>query len=383
MTAGRPNSDLPAGLTEADLIDLADGVLSREREGVVLTALKQHPEMGLLAKQFRADRSTVAALTEVRAPAGLAEGIEARLTAAALRDLASQSHETPRPIRISHVQLREPSVLRLLMDSPWTRRLATAASLAIVVGLGALGIRAVFNALPGKAVAHKDTNANPVPEVVPAPTPPTEIAAKPVEQTPDVVPTVIAAAPQPKVEELTPAVAARLAAEGRVAITVRTTASGPALKRLESLARARDMGWHTIALEAAAQYASLMTPDMDPVPTLSTPNTPAPTAIAGTQTTPKSNLPVPPTLTPVLPALRPVVKAIYTVDLTPGEQPLESLLRSITDTLPEGATITLRTLPQPIAAPVSLDPESVLWWSSPAGKWSKRGRVPVVVEVLE
>ncbi len=383
MNTGRANSDLPAGLTEADLIDLADGVLSREREGVVLAALKQHPEMGLLAKQFRADRAMVTSLTEVRAPSGLAEGIEARLTAAALRDLASQSHEAPRPIRISQVQIREPSVLRLLMDSPWTRRFATAASLAIVVGLGALGVRAVFNALPGKAVAYKDTNANPVPEVVPAPTPTTEIATNPIDTTPDVAPTVIAAAPQAKVEELTPAVAARLAAEGRLAITIRTSASGSALKRLESLARARDTGWHTIALEAPAQYASLMTPQMDLVPAPTIPNTPAPTAIAGTQTTPKSNLPVPPTSTPVIPPLRPVVKAIYTVDLTPGEQPFESLLRSITDTLPEGATITLRTLPQPIAAPVSLDPESVLWWSSPTGKWSKRGRIPVVIEGLE
>ena len=91
MTTGLPNSDLPpglpAGLAEADLIDLADGVLSREREGIVLAALRQHPEMGLLVKQFRADRSMVAALGEVRAPSGLAEGIEARLEAAALRDL--------------------------------------------------------------------------------------------------------------------------------------------------------------------------------------------------------------------------------------------------------------------------------------------------------
>ena len=71
------------------------------------------------------------------------------------------------------------------------------------------------------------------------------------------------------------------------------------------------------------------------------------------------------------------------MDLTPGEQPFESLLRSITDTLPEGTTITLRTLPQPIAAPIALDPDSVLWWTSPASKWSKRTRVPVVVEGLE
>ncbi len=146
MNTGRANSDLPAGLTEADLIDLADGVLSREREGVVLAALKQHPEMGLLAKQFRADRAMVTSLTEVRAPSGLAEGIEARLTAAALRDLASQSHEAPRPIRMSQVQIREPSVLRLLMDSPWTRiACSTPASMPMPPAMIAVGRVAADN----------------------------------------------------------------------------------------------------------------------------------------------------------------------------------------------------------------------------------------------
>lgn len=384
MNTGRANSDLPAGLTEADLIDLADGVLSREREGVVLAALKQHPEMGLLAKQFRADRSMVAALTEVRAPAGLAEGIEARLTAAALRDLASQSQDAPLPIRISHVQIREPSGLRLLIDSPWTRRLATAASLAIVCGLGALGVRAIYNALPGKAIVQNTPVPNPAPDVAPPSAPITEIATKPTDDTPTAEPIVVAVAPQAKIDDLTPAVAARLAAEGRLTITVRTAAAAPALKRLESLAKARDTAWHPIALEAPAQYAMLLTPRTDPTTPPTTPNTPNPIAITGTQTpssptSVKSN----PAGAPLLPKLHPVVKAIYAVDLTPGEQPLESLMRSITDTLPEGATVTLHTLPQPIATPVAMDPDSVLWWTSPASKWSKRLRVPVVVEGLE
>lgn len=381
MTATHPNSELPAGLTEADLIDLVDGVLSREREGIVLSALKKHPEMGLLAKQFRADRAIVAALGEVHAPSGMAEGVEARLEAAALRDLASQSREVPQPIRISQVQVREPSVLRLLMESQWTRRLATAASLAIVVGLGALGVRAVINALPSKPIAHKDRTPNPDPEITPAPTPDTEIATKPSDATPDVTPIDIAAAPTPMVEELTTAVAARLAAEGRLAITVRAAIAGPSLKRLESLARARDTGWHTVALDSPAQYAALMTPLVDPAPVTPSPTTPNPTTIAGTQSTQPSVIPPPPASS--LPHLRPVVRAIYTVDLSPGEQPFESLVRSITDTLPEGATVTFRSLSQPIATPIALDPDSVLWWTSPVGRWSKRARVPIVVEGLE
>ena len=383
MTAAGSNSDLPAGLTEADLIDLADGVLSHEREGVVLGALKKHPEMGLLAKQFRADRSMVAALGEVRAPSGMAEGIEARLEAAALRDLASQSHEVPRPIPISQVQIRETGALRLLMESPWTRRFATAASLAIVLGLGALGVRAVYNALPGKAIVHNTTSPSPTSDVEHALAPTTEIVSKPTDETPVAAPTAMTAAPQAKSDELTPAVAARLAAEGRLSITVRAAVATASLKRLESLAKARDTGWHAIALDTPAQYALLLTPQNDPVATPTAPNAPNPIAITGTQTAPTTPVAPAPSGTALLPTLHYVVKAIYAVDLTPGEQPFESLLRSITDTLPEGATITLRTLPQPIAAPIALDPDSVLWWTSPASKWSKRTRVPVVVEGLE
>ena len=147
MTTGLPNP-LPHGITEADLIDLADGVLARDREDVVLGALKSDPRLGLLAKQFRADRELVAGLGEVRAPAGLAEGIEARLEAAALRDLASASRDVPRPIPISQVERREPSVLRLLMESAWPRRLAVAASIAIVAGLGTMAASAGGSWMP-------------------------------------------------------------------------------------------------------------------------------------------------------------------------------------------------------------------------------------------
>jgi hypothetical protein len=388
MTTGRSNSTLPPGITEADLIDLVDGVLAREREGAVLAALKQHPEVGLLAKQFRADRSLVIGLGELRAPSGLAEGIESRLEAAALCDLASQSREVPRPIPISQVQVHEPSMVRLLLESPWTRRLATAASLAIVVGLGIVGIRAALSNLPSKPVAHKDA-PNPIPDLTdPLPAPTIDVAAKPSDETPASstpaeAPTIIAAVTEPVREELSHARAAQLASEGRLAITVRATLAGPALKRLESLARARDTGWHTIALDAPAQYAGLLTPQIDAAPVKPTPNSPNPIDVAGTQNHPTPAAPSSGSTASTLPPARPVVKAIYTIEVTPGEQPFESLLRSISDALPDGAKITLRMLPQPIATPIAIDPDSVLWWTSPTSKWSRHARVPVVVEGLE
>ena len=59
------------------------------------------------------------------------------------------------------------------------------------------------------------------------------------------------------------------------------------------------------------------------------------------------------------------------------------ILRSITETLPEGVTLSLRELPQAVEHPHNVDPDSVLWWNSPVGKWSRRASVPVVVEGLE
>lgn len=391
MSNSRSNSSLPTGLIEADVIDLMDGCLPPEREGVVLAALKSHPELAVLAKQFRSDRNAVALIGLAHAPAGLAEGIEARLEAAALRDLASASDDALAPIPISQVVVREPGVLRLLMDTPWTRRLATAASIAIVGTLGWVGLRPllrstapaiVFNNPSGPSGAGPSTT--PIPIVPEAPLRAVEIA----DRTPDWPPTapteIATVAPATSPGAPLALAAAQLAAEGRLAITVRIASSPAALKRIEALAKARDTGWRPIALDAPEQYASLLTPAADAAaPQPSVPG-PKPTTIASADGSGPSRPTVPaPTGPGALPPLHPVVKAIYAVEITPGEQPLESLLRSISDTLPDGATVTLRTLPQPIAAPVTLDPDAVLWWNNPTGRWSRRSRVPVVIETLE
>ena len=375
MTTGLPNP-LPHGITEADLIDLADGVLARDREDVVLGALKSDPRLGLLAKQFRADRELVAGLGEVRAPAGLAEGIEARLEAAALRDLASASRDVPRPIPISQVERREPSVLRLLMESAWPRRLAVAASLAIVAGLGTLGVRELMRK-PAIAFSPPPNDYR----YPPTPPPPFEVVTKPaVETEPTPTPTIIAAKPITEPAGMTDARAAMLASEGRLAITLSTSIAAPAIKRLDALTHARDTGWRTIALESVpTQYAALLTPTADTRPAPTRPDTPDPATIVGDHGTPAPIV----APTPTLPPLHAVVKALYTVDLAPGEKSLAALVRSITESLPEGVTLSLRELPQSIAAPVAVDPDSVLWWNSPVGKWSRRASVPIVVEGLE
>lgn len=41
--------------------------------------------------------------------------------------------------------------------------------------------------------------------------------------------------------------------------------------------------------------------------------------------------------------------------------------------------VEFRVLATPIAHKVAMDPESILWWSGPASRWARLGRVPVIV----
>ncbi len=382
MTTGLPNP-LPFGITESDLIDLVDGVLAREREGVVLGAIKADPRLGQLVMKFRSDRELVVGLGEVHAPHGLADGIESRLEAAALRGLSTASRDIPRPIPISQVERREPSSLRLLMESAWPRRLAVAASLAIIAGLGTMGVLELMRKpVAGPAPAPIAVNLPKPDPIAPlAPTPSIEIALEP-DAEPTIPPRIIAAAPAVEPVEMTDARAAMLASEGRLAIALRTSAAAPAIKRLDSLTRARDTGWRTIAMDnVPKQYAALLTPPAEARPAPALPAAPEPTVFVSAHgANPQVTVVAP---APTLPPLHPVVKALYSVDLPPGENSFAALVRSIKESVPEGVTLTLRELPKPVAAPIPVDPDSVLWWNSPVGKWSRRASVPIVVEGLE
>jgi anti-sigma factor RsiW len=97
---------LPPGITEADLIDLIDGAVPSEREGVLIAALRDEPRLGLMVKRMRADRGGLEELGAVSmaAPAGLIEGIESKLNREALRELVAESEEAPAVIPISGVQ---------------------------------------------------------------------------------------------------------------------------------------------------------------------------------------------------------------------------------------------------------------------------------------
>ena len=380
-------SPSPQQVTEADMIDLADGVLARDREEIVLAALKRDPRLGLVAKQFRADRIVLSGLGDVHAPAGLADGVQARLEAAALRGLSTASHQAPGSIPISSVWRAEPSALRLLLESTWTRRLATAASIAIVAGLAVLGVQAIRS---GARFSHAGPIARTTPRDDAAPATPgapgsteEEVAVTPSPQ--PATPAATPAAPDKvaATTELTDARVLQLVREGRLAVTIHTPAAASAIKRLDARVRARE-GWRSVAMDnVPSQYVALLTPM--PATPMRAPDTaePAPMAVASDSTGKPPENRVPATAPAALPVLRPVVKAMYTIELPSGDAAITALLRAVKDGLPADATVSIRELAQPAHAPLALDPESILWWNAPPDEWSKKSTVPVVVEGLE
>jgi hypothetical protein len=444
-------STLPPGLSADDLADLVEGTVRAEREAEVLAALRAEPRLAVLVKSLRVDASSLRGLDEgVRAPESLAAAIEQRLEAGSLAEVvglgalntpaaglgSSTTLETggvPRP-RIVEASV---SPLRALVDSVWFRRLATAASIALLAGVGVVVVRQFSSVGPSggpsggggfvptpRFEVAENAPAN-VPGVVDAPTV-TLAAGEPVgppmpevladsSSSPPVVPevasgpvgpeaTVAAASRVVEPEPLRPVVilpsvplepmltsreAAALAEQGRLVITVSAPRPDSVLRRLEGLARAlpRERAVTSIAMNSVpAEYLALTRPAVLPkVARLAPRPTPTiePSDLAGDQ--PDGGLPRP--MRPIglesqgSDGPTPYIRAIYTARVAPSEDELADLVRQLTDF--RGTVAGFRALEAPIAAPMALDPEAVLWWGSNPARWVRRVTVPIVVESLE
>lgn len=383
--------DLPPGLTEADIVDMVDGEVPPHREALVIDALQERPMLGLLVKQMRADRGHTQVLADLTgaAPTNLLEGIQAKLDRDALAELVHEAEEASAAIPISQAPRvgGHGGVIRVLAESVWARRLATAASLAIVAGLGALGVRELSRRWPGlpnvvvvQPPAPADpSSASPI-EVVtgkdtPAIDPGAENLANP--------PAAIATSEQPTVEStpLTASAALALARDGRLVITVHSGRVADTLRQLEGLSRsaAADVRWR--AFEVGRLPVELAS--------LSTPRTLAP-ADAGGRLESKpavfasessASTMVGPMPAAVADAPRPVVKAVHVVRMGADVTRLGDLLKDLNITRDQVAEF--HVLPAPIAHGPSIEPESVLWWSAGGESWTPRIVVPIIIETIE
>lgn len=391
-----PFGHLPPGITEEDVIDLVDGCISPAREKFLIDALRAHPRLGLLIKQMRSDRAGLSELPpSLAAPGNLLDGIEAKLNRAAMASLVDESAriEAPIPVYTPPVVVRR-SALSIFAESRAVRAFATAASLAIIGGIGYLAVRELYRQWPRvppptPVVIQPDdpTNTNGASSTGIALTAPDDTTTPPSDATamavlvgplPDNSPTIQA--------ELTPAEAIRLAHEGRLVITLRSTAVPSTLRLLEQLAAARedDTRWRSYSPDALPiELAALSTPlpddTLNPAPGHPAPQLPTFAGDSSPRPTPLQPLPDP----SIASASRHVVnKAVRLVWMPSDEKALEALLKNLNLNQRE-QTGTLRILPSAIDARPALDPESVLWWNRSGEAWTVRVAVPIVVEVVE
>ncbi|MCC6321852.1 MAG: hypothetical protein IT438_10515 [Phycisphaerales bacterium] len=406
-----PDLDLPPGVTPDDVVDLVDGQLPKSREAVVIEGLQRSPRLGLLVKQLRADRAEVAELAEVRIPqpVGMVDAVEAKLNREALSALVAESEEAPAAIPISSVIPHRRNVLSVLAESAWGRRLATAASLAIVAGLGFVAVQELSKAWPkpsklGPLVTNtaSENDRGHAPEVpavektevavVPATPDKPESSESPITSAGDPAETAVAAAAP---TGLTLAEALKLAEAGRLVIRVRSDNFEGTLRHLQDLSRAsgRDERWRAFELNALPiEYAALASPLPESSPAPESPTRPdrpshAVPTYAGDQgpgTAPKpAVVKHDATEGPSLPAARTHVRAVRIVQTSAETRALDDLLRDIAVNKSHRAAFCV--LPESAATEPSpaLDPESILWWSRGSSAWAKRVSVPVVVEVTE
>lgn len=443
---------LPPGLSEDDLADLVEGTVRAEREAEVLAALRAEPRLAVLVKSLRVDASSLRGLDEgVRAPESLASAIEQRLEAGSLAEVVGlgaldtpaaglgssvtlESGGVPRP-RIVEASV---SPLRALVDGVWFRRLATAASIALLAGVGVVVVRQLSNVgpsggpsggggfVPTPRFEVAESGSSSVPSAADAPIatlaasepvgpPMPEVLAESSSPAPAIVPETasVAAGPEVAVAEAVPAVepeplrpvvmlpsvplepmltareAAALAEQGRLVITVSAPRPDGVLRRLEGLARAlpRERAVTSIAMNSVPpEYLALTRPAVLPKVARLAPR-PAPTIepsdLAGDR--PDGGLPRP--MRPIglesqaSDGPTPYIRAIYTARVAPSEDELADLVRQLTDF--RGTVAGFRALEAPIATPMALDPEAVLWWGSNPARWVRRVTVPIVVESLE
>jgi len=395
----------PLGLTEADVIDMVDGDVVPAREPLVIAALEAQPRLGLIVKRMRADRAEMQMLGQVgaTAPAGIFAGVEARLDREALRELVSEAEDAPAPIPIGRAMPSSPrGVIRVLGESAWARRLATAASIAIVAGLGVAGARELarkWPRLPGNAPLATKTSPGIHDggrgEMVAGGNDATSVA---IDSEPVAVAAAELGAGENAVETLSDPLtmpdALRLAQQGRLVVVVR---AGPAhyagaLKHLEGLSRAAgtrgEVRWRSHDLDKLpAEMAMLAVPldgiGADAGPAVS-PRPRPPLAIVGERTIGEPPRAMTSTALPDvgLPVPRVVVKSLRTVRMTADARQLGDLLKDLN--IGNNQVAKFRLLPAPIDDRPSLDAQSVLWWAAGGGDaWSRKITVPIIIETLE
>lgn len=436
-----------ANITEDELLALIERrELPVARREVVREMLKNDQALARLVRDMRCDCDAARGLG-VSAPVGMVEAVQARLERDALMGLSSQAaaHAANDSIPISQFVPARRSALDVVIASPWSRRVATAAAV-LLVGAGTwVGVRSLSpakkpigpiavntskdngqtntpavnglnhglnNGINSTPVVADRTNGNSPGVIADAHAAPNsntdrDLAAKPTAADPAIPDSAAIANASEAATRVARAESQRLASaaaaglRGRLVVRVVTPAGG---EQAAELVRTLDRLSTRIGIASAEpKYFKISTHDAPEVLTLvrnlhlrpvAVPEVdPAGTGpvvppddrtIAGSAPkAPGPNAPAPTEVHEPVTILTPQRMELDGSAFGVSLGATEGDLRSLIGRLSRnGAKVELDVLMAPVPLSVSLDASTMFWWRERPAAWSPRMSVPIVIQTL-
>ncbi|MBX9736729.1 MAG: hypothetical protein K2X32_07370 [Phycisphaerales bacterium] len=429
-------SQLPL-ISDDELLALVEQrPIAPERQSVLRQALANDPALVRTIRAMRQDMLALQSLGEsadAMAPADLLAGVEARLEREALLGLSTirEPDASPDTIPISSLQPRGRSMLDVVVFSPWSRRVAAAAAVALVAAAGYLTISPLLRSAPRNEVTKRPTSDPVVTPYAPirGADPVLANANTAVDKTnatladlntgtealaalvgPDPIAALSNASVTASVNEISMAQALAAAQDGRLVIRMHAARSAsPATpetmtRRLATLSARSPISplaprLSPLAPEMSQQVASTVQshhatliaratrqPTAPGGPKL--PNDPAFASAgitsAGAQSTPgvaSGNEPVPALPAPAASPPSFDSQSVFIASILPTELSLAQLKRSLTSSEVAATFDILETTALPAASLAPTDAASIFWWNQPARTWSPRLTVPILPQL--
>lgn len=391
-----------------------EGVLPADRASAVEASLRADPALHALAQRLSQDRKALTSLPDEPAPADLLDGVHEAMEREMLFGLAEEG-ETADRLPVSVVRPARSGLRDIFLREQPGRRLAAAAAVLLMAGgaltyiaidwLGVLsadvddgtalameteadptgdsiaseGVSSRLDRLPADAVDRLALNPDErvsVSDLAQGPLSDGEHSGSstgPFEQRDGRM----AARVLAEQGRVGPDRAARLLAEGRLIVRVRTLDAAEAMASLDGFTGASHR-WR-LSPGAPEAVAAILAPDGlgRPSPVIG----PTP-AFANRQDGAER-----PSLLRSIPEAEQrrgrapagfVIERLYTIEVEAEARAVQRLVRELSSL--GVVDVVLEASPVPLDLPAPSSPESLLWWTEPPSTWSPRGVAPVVVE---
>jgi len=359
--------DLPAGLTEDELLGWVEGTLARDEALRVASLLGEQPVLQRMAMGMRSDRLALASLPDERPPSDLIERVEATMERQALLGLADDALEAgvgPMPV-VRPIRVGAGWGGGVLGMSPTTLRLGMAAGVLLACGIGAYF---AMNALRVNDGSDGPIWADATPAEEPPTVPPVVEEMAPFPEMSSALASAKTWSPAPlEYSEAPPTLssgmsidrALALAEVGRLVVRVRSDSPLRSAERLGGMVESRRLNsdWRVAGLAEGPMADLFGTDVVDPI------------ALAGSEDGPER-----------LDIEAPTYANVFIAEARLTAESLRSLLDGLAQ---RGQSPSFEEIaePAPQIDDGTLELRDIVWWStgnpSDWGPWIK---VPVVVE---